>query len=85
MAGDWIAGTQEADEVVVKGVGFGVGTDGHADGAVGAGFTPELVAGFHLALPLDDPADFFFGPGLNGVGRAISGAFFADLAKMLHT
>ena len=65
VAGDRVAGAQESNDVVVKDVGFGVGADGHADGAVCAGFAPEFIAGFHIALPLDDPAYVFLVTGFN--------------------
>ena len=65
-------------------MGFGVGANSHADGAIRAGFAPELVAGFHLTLPLDDATYVFLFAGFNGFGRAVIGAFFTDLAKMLN-
>ncbi len=84
VARNRVAGAQESNDVVIEGVGFGIGADGHADGTVRPGLAPKLVAGFHIALPLDDPAYVFLITGFNRCGRAVIGAFFTDLAKMLH-
>ena len=83
VAANRVAGAQESNDVVIEGVGFGIGADGHANGAVGAGCAPEFIAGFHIALPLDYSAYFFFAPGFNRIGWAIVRAFFADFTKML--
>ena len=85
MAGDRVAGAQVSNDAVIEGVRFGIGADGHANGAVRAGCAPEFIAGFHLALPLDYPAYVFHITGFNRCGRAVIGAFFTDFAKMLHT
>ena len=65
VAGNRVSGTQESNDVVIEGVRFGIGADGHADGTVRSGLAPELVAGFHIALPLDDPAYVFLVTGFN--------------------
>ena len=61
VAANRVAGAQESNDVVIEGVGFGIGADGHANGAVCSGFEPEFITGFHLVLPFDHPAHFFFG------------------------
>ena len=84
VAGNWVAGAQKANNVMVKSVGFGIGADGHANGAVGSGFAPEFVAGFHIALPLDGSAYIFLFTEFNGGRRTVVGAFFTNLTEVLY-